>query len=214
MATRNINTLYEFYRYICKKERGIFITIPQFNANIDAGQMDAVAEWFEPYGTTQKLHDALRKIRVYYQFTSDAAGMVTFPEDYTHILGSPFTVTGSSVNELVFVQESELPFALKSQLRAVSNSYPIAVDTATGFSIYPQSTQIGYFNYLKRPATPTLAVTQVGRVITYDSVNSIQLEFSDIYFNHILAKALVYAGVNMGEAEVTAFADAYAKETK
>jgi hypothetical protein len=214
VATRNINQLYQFYRYIIRKQRGVFITIPQFNANMDAGQMDAVAEWFEPYGVTQKLHDALRQIRVYYQFTSDAAGMVTFPNDYIHILGSPFTVTGSSVNEVVFVQESELPFALKSQLRPVTNSYPIAVDTSTGFSIYPQQTQIGFFNYLKRPATPNLAYTQVGRDITYDAGASTQLEFSDIYVNNILAKALVYAGVNMDEQGIVAFAQQYNQETK
>lgn len=211
---RSIFDLYNFYRYICRKERGVFITIPQFNANMDAGQMDAVAEWFEPYGQTQKLHDALRKIRVYYQFTSDAAGMVDFPDDYIHILGSPFTVTGSSVNEVTFVNESELPFALKSQLRPVTTSYPIAVDTSTGFSLYPQSLQVGYFNYLRRPATITLAVTQVGRVVTYDAGNSIQPEFSDIYFNHLIAKALIYAGVNMDEAGVYQFAQQYSKETE
>lgn len=214
MAIRSVNNLYDFYRYILRKERGIFCTIPQFNANMDAGQMDAVAEWFEPYGQTQKLHDALRKLRGYYQFTSNAAGFVTFPTDYIHLLGSPFTVTGSTVNELVFVNESELPFALKSQQRPVSNSYPIAVDTDTGFSIYPQSTQIGFFNYLKRPATITLAVTTVGRAQTYDAASSTQPDFSDIYFNHILAKALVYAGVNMDEQGVAAFAEAYNKETQ
>ena len=211
--SRSIFDLYNLYRYIVRKQRGVYITIPEFNANMDSGQMNAVAEWFAPYGETQVLHDALRKIRVYYQFTSDAAGMVTFPSDYIHILGTPFTVTGSSVNEIAFVQESELPFALKSQQRPVSTSYPIAVDTATGFSLYPQTTQIGFFNYLKRPATITLAVTQVGRVVTYDAANSIQPEFSDIYFNHILAKALKYAGVSMDEKGITEFADKYDQET-
>lgn len=211
---RTIFDLYNLYRYIVRKQKGVYITIPEFNANMDSGQMDAVAEWFEPYGTTQTLHDALRKIRVYYQFTSDAAGFVTFPSDYIHILGTPFTVTGSSVNEIAFVQESELPFALKSQQRPVSTLYPIAVDTATGFSLYPQTVQIGFFNYLKRPATITLAVTQVGRVVTYDAANSIQPEFSDIYFNHILAKALKYAGVSMDEKGITEFADKYDQETQ
>jgi hypothetical protein len=214
MATRTVNDLYNFYQYIVRKQRGVFVTPAQFNANMDAGQMDAVADWFAPFGETQNLHDALRKLRVYYQFTSGSDGMVSFPSDYIHILGSPFTVTGSSVNEVVFVQDTELPFALKSQLRPVSTSYPIAIDTSTGFSLYPQTTQIGFFFYLKRPATITFAFTQVGRVITYDSANSVQPEFSDIYFNNILARALVYAGINMSEAEITAFAEKYNEETK
>lgn len=211
---RNINDLYNFFQYILRKERGVFCTPTEFNANMDAGQLDAVEEWFAPYGQTQQLHDALRPIRVYYQFTSDAAGFVTFPSNYLHILGQPFTVTGSSVNRVQFKNEDELPFELTSQLRPVSNSYPVAVDTNVGFSIYPQQTQIGFFNYLKRPATPILAYTQVGRVITYDPVNSVQLEFTDAYLNNILAKGLRYAGVNMNEQTIQQFAQAYDAETK
>lgn len=211
---RSINDLYNLFRDICRKQRGVYIKIPQFNSYMDSGQMDAVAEWFEPYGATQELHDALRKIRVYYQFTSNAAGFVTFPDDYIHILGQPFTVYGSTVNRIDFVNEDELPFALTSQQRPVTNNYPVAVDTNVGFSIYPQNTQYGFFNYLKRPATINLAYTQSGRDITYDSANSTQPDFSDIYFNNLIAKALKYAGIFMDEKGVTDFANQYNQETK
>jgi hypothetical protein len=214
MAIRTVSDLYNFYQYIVRKERGVFVLPSQFNANMDAGQMDAVEEWFAPYGQTQQLHDALRKLRIYYQFTSDAAGIVTFPSDYLHLLGNPFTVTGSTVNQIKFLNEDEVGFALKSQLRPPTNDYPLAVDTSTGFSIYPQQTQIGYLWYLKRPATITFAYTQVGRTITYDSANSIQPEFSDAYLNNIIAKALRYAGINMSEQQISEFANAYNQETK
>ena len=211
---RNINDLYNFFRFVVRKERGVFITIPQFNSYMDSGQMDAVAEWFAPYGENQKLHDALRPIRIYYQFTSNSSGMVTFPSDYIHLLGSPFTVTGSSVNPVTFLNEDELAKALISQLRTPTNSYPIAVDTSTGFSIYPQQTQIGFLWYLKRPSTPNLSYTQSGRDITYDPTTSTQLDFSDIYVNNILAKALKYAGVSMDENGISNFANEYNEETK
>lgn len=211
---RNLDNLYNFYRDLVRKERGVYIKPAQFTANLDAGQLDATEEWFAPYGEDQTLHDAVRKLRVYYQFASDAAGFVTYPSDYIHILGQPFTVAGSSVNRINFCNEDEVPFALTSQLRPVSNSYPIAVDTSTGFSIYPQQLQIGFFNYLKRPATPVYAYTQFGRAITYDPVNSVQLEFSDVYVNNILAKALVYAGVYMNDKEVTQYAEVYNEQTK
>lgn len=214
MASRNINDIYNLFRYIVRKQRGQFVTIPEFNANMDSGQLDAVEEWFAPYGKDQILHDALRPIRVYYQFASDSAGMVTYPDGYIHLLGQPFTVTGSSVNKVEFVNEDELPFALTSQLRPVSNSYPIAVDTSTGFSIYPQQTQVGFFNYLRRPNTPVLAVTQVGRTLTYNPAGSAQIDFSDMYINNILARALKYAGVNMDEQAVSEFAQIYNQETK
>lgn len=211
---RNIDDISNLVRYICRLQKGVYITYPQIMANLDAGQLDALEEWFAPYGSDQKLHDALRPLRVYYQFTSDAAGFVDYPEDYLHVLGTAFTVTGSTVNEITMVDEDEFVNALNSQLRSVSLSAPIAKDTATGFSIYPQSTQTGFFNYLKRPATPVFGFTQVGRQITYDPLTSTQLEFSDAYINNIIAKSLRYAGINMSEAEISAFADKYNQETK
>lgn len=211
---RTINDIFNFTLYIVRKERGVFLSPAQFNANINAGQLDAVQEWFAPYGETQDLHDALRPIRVYYKFTSDSSGFVTFPTDYIHLLGQPFTVTGSTVNRVEFLNEDELPFRLTSQLRPVNNSYPVAVDTNVGFSIYPQSLQVGFFNYLRLPNTPIFAYTQVGRTITYDPANSVQIDFTDVYVNNIIAKSLRYAGINMNEKEVSQFAEIYNADTK
>lgn len=206
---RNIDNFLNFYQYIVRKERGVYITPAQFTANLDAGQLDAVEEWFAPYGENQTLHDALRKLRIYQPYTSDTAGFVTFPDNYIHLLGQPFTVAGSTVNRIEFQNEDELPFALTSQLRPVDNSYPIAVDSDTGFSIYPQTTQVGAYFYLRRPLTPVYGYSQAGRTITYDPLTSVQLEFSDVFCNHIIAKALIYAGVNMDEKGITEYAAAY-----
>lgn len=211
---RSINDLYNLGSFILRKQRGVFWTIPNFNLNMDSGQLDAFFEYFKGYGADQQIHDALRVFKVYQPFTSSSAGFVTYPSDYFHLLGNPFTVFGSAVCTLKFVNEDELSFALTSQLRAVTNAYPIAVDTSTGFSIYPQSTQIGAYFYLHRPATPNLAYTQAGRVITYSSAGSTQLEWEEIYWNNILAKALRYAGVNMNEQGIQQFAEMYNAETK
>lgn len=211
---RNINDLYNFYRYIVRKERGVFITPAQFTANLDSGQLDAFQEYFAPYGDSQILHDGLRPFRIYYQFTSNSAGFVTFPDDYEHILGAAFTVTGSTINEITFVNDNEWVFAINSQQRPVSLSNPIAIDTNDGFSLYPQSIQIGFFTYLKRPVTPVLSYTYVNRVFTYIPGTSVQLEWTDSYVNNILAKALVYAGVNMDEQGIAQWATAYNQETK
>jgi hypothetical protein len=51
-------------------------------------------------------------------------------------------------------------------------------------------------------------------VVTYDPVNSIQPQFSDVYINNILAKALKYAGVYMNEEGVSSFANRFNQETK
>lgn len=211
---RSISDLYTFYLYIVRKERGVFVTPAQFTANLDAGQMDCFEEWFKPYGENQEIHDALRPFRVYQQFTSSSSGFVTYPDGYMHLLGTPFTVTGSTVNTVKFVNEDELSFALTSQLRAVTTAYPIAVDSNTGFSIYPQSQQTGAYFYLRRPIAPIYGFSQVGRVITYNSATSVQLEWNEIYINNIIAKSLRYAGINMNDEGVAKFAEIYNQETK
>ena len=86
-----------------------------------------------------------------------------------------------------FVNEDEIALALKSQLRPVSTSLPIAKDTATGIQIYPQVTQTGFYNYLRRPLKPVYGYTTSGRTITYDNATSTQLEFTDVYINNIIS---------------------------
>lgn len=210
---RSISDIVNFIQYLVRKERGIFLLPSQCTANLDTAQLDVFEGYFKLYGMNQEIHDALRKFRVYYQFASDASGFVTYPADYQHIVGPAFTVTGSTVQEIIPKNEDEFIGALLSQMRPVSLSAPISRETTTGFSIYPQSLQIGFFTYLKRPATPVYAYTQVGRAITYDAANSTQLEWEDSYINAIIARSLKYVGLNMSEQEISQFAEVYSQQT-
>lgn len=222
--SRNIFQLYQLYQYVLRKQLGIFCTDAEFNQNINAAGLDCIQEWFESYARTNNLHDALLPLRKRYQFTSDSGGIVINPSDYLHRLGSAWTVTGSTVNEIDFVQDHEFVFALNSQQRPVSNSNPIATDYAIeiggdatnvqkGFQIFPNQTQIGFYWYLKLPTPMALVYTQVGRDITYDAINSVQPYFSDVFMNHVLARALWYAGVSMTEPEISQFAKEYSQQT-
>ncbi len=210
----NINDVYNFLTFIVRKERGVFITIPEAMQTLDNAQLEATEDWFAGYGATQILHDAIRKLRTQVQFTSASDGMVSFASDYLHMIGNPYTVTGSTVNAVRFVNEDELPYALTSQLRPVSTSKPIAKDSSVGFQLYPQSAQTGFYNYLRRPNTPVLGYTQSGRTITYDANTSTQLEFTDVYINNILSRALKFWGINMAEQDIQQFAQLQTQETK
>lgn len=210
----NINDVYNFLTFIVRKERGVFITIPEAMQTLDNAQLEATEDWFAGYGATQILHDAIRKLRMQVAFVSNTDGMVTFPEDYLHMIGNPYTVIGSSVNAVRFVNEDELPYALTSQLRPISTSKPIAKDSSVGFQLYPHTLQRGFYNYLKRPATPVLGYTQSGRTLTYNPATSTQLEFTDVYINNILSRALKFWGINMAEQDIQQFAQLQTQETK
>ena len=200
--------------FIVRKERGVFVTIPEAMQTLDNAQLEAVEEWFSTYGTTQIIHDAIRKLRVQKSFTSDSTGLVTFDADYLHLIGGAYTVSGSTINNVRFLNEDELALALKSQLRLVSDSNPIAIDASVGFKLYPAAIQSGFYNYLRRPATPVLGFTQSGRNITYDPNTSTQLEFTDVYINNIMSRALKFWGINMAEQDIQQFAQIQTQETK
>lgn len=200
--------------FIVRKERGVFVTVPEAMQTLDNAQLEAVEEWFSTYGTTQIIHDAIRKLRVQKNFTSDATGLVTFDSDYLHLIGGAYTVSGSTINNVRFLNEDELALALKSQLRVVSTSNPIAIDASVGFRLYPAATQTGFYNYLRRPAAPVLGYTQSGRTITYDPLTSTQLEFTDVYINNIMSRALKFWGINMAEQDIQQFAQIQTQETK
>ena len=210
----NLNEIYNFMVFIVRKERGVFVTISEFESTLDNAQIEAISGWFELYGITQKIHDAIRKLRSQVQFTSASDGQVNFASDYLHMIGGAYTVIGSTINTIRFVNENEVSLSLKSQLRPVSTSSPIAKDTATGFQIYPQVAQTGFYNYLRRPAKPVFGYTTSGRTITYDSATSTQLEFTDVYINNIISIALKFWGINMAEQDIQAFAQNQTQETK
>lgn len=211
---RDINSIYNFMLYLVRKERGIFLSPEECTASLDTAQLDKLEDDFKPYGQTQILHDSLRPFRVYYNFTSDSSGAVTFPSDYLHMIGSPQTVYGSTISLVTFMQEDEWVNAVQSQLRPVTLASPIARDTATGFNLFPYSTQSGIFTYLRRPETPVYGFTQVGRVITYDPLTSVQLNWTDAYINNIIARALAYLGLNMSEADLSKFSEIYQQQTQ
>lgn len=210
---RNINDYYNILLDLVRKQRAVFLSVDEFNRYMDDAQMDKFQEDFKPYGVNQVIHDSLRPFRIYYPFASDADGVVAFPSDYQHLLGSPQTVYGSTITQVTFIQEDEWVNAVNSQLRPATLSSPIARDTNNGFNLFPYLLQNGFFTYLRRPVAPVLVVTQVGRVITYDPVNSVQLEWIESYVNNILARALVYAGVNMSEQDIQKYAENYTAQT-
>ena len=210
----NLNDIYNFMVFIVRKERGVFITIPEFQLTLDNAQIEAVEDWFRLYGETQSIHDAIRKLRVQIQFTTSNDGILTFESDYLHMIGGGFTVNGSTINTIRFLNEDEISFALKSQLRAVSASNPVAKDISTGLQLFPQIQHIGFYNYLRRPIAPVYGYTTNGRTITYDQSTSKQLEFTDVYINNIISRALKFWGINMAEQDIQVFAQNQTQETK
>lgn len=224
MAARNISDVYNLINYITRKIRGVFISPTDLDEVLLAAQLETYNEYWKGYGVNQQIHDALQPFKVLrHPYTSTSSGLVSYPSDYIHLLGGVSSVYGSTLNAVTFLNPDQIPDAITNQLRPVDLSNPIAEDysfknsdgTITlGFQMYPMTTQIGYFSYMRLPAQPHYGYVQVDRVITYDPATSVQLEFTDIYVNEIISRSLKYFGINMAENEIIQFAQLQEQETK
>ncbi len=182
------------------------MTVDQAMSAIDNGQMELFSFFFKDFGINQVVSDAISNFKVPRSFTSTSSGQVIFDTDYLHLLAGVYTTSSGGVNPVRFISTDELPDALTAQLRPVTLSSPIALDTAMGFQLYPQVAQSGFYTYLRRPAKPFLAFTLVDRALTYNPSGSTQLEFSDAYVNSIISRSLKFIGINMSEQDIEQFA--------
>lgn len=211
---RSINDIYELMRFIVRKERNVFITVEEAMESLDASQLDKFEQDFKKYKIDQTISDSLSVFKKTNVQFAGVGGEVTFPSDYMHLLDDVFTVTGSTINKCTLLTEDEKADALTNQLRPISTSNPYYENTATGIMLYPQSTQVGFYSYLRRPAVPVLGYSQVDRTVTYDFYSSIQLEWQDNYINNIISRALAYLGVNMDEDKIVQFSQLKQSQTE
>lgn len=208
-------------RFIVKKERGVFITIPEAMETLDSCQLDVFEKLFADFEVNQRIHDGLRPFRVTAAFTTVGYGIVPFEDNYMHFTGNAVVIIGSTFYKIKFINDDEWGDATRSQLRQPTATSAIAKDIGKtdasnefgGFQLFPFDTLSGAYEYLRRPATPVLAVTTVGRVITYDPNASTQLEWQDNYINEIIFAALSYWGINMDSDRLIQYAEMQKMQT-
>lgn len=167
------------------------------------------------YGDSQRMDDALSPFKKTYTFTTldTANGIITLPDDYMHLIALKTTRFNATLGRNVTIPvqvlaEDELIERLESQVLPVSLSDPICVmNAAKKIQLFPETPQTGMVYYFKRPKAPKFAYTQSGRVITYNSGSSDQLEWNEADVNNIISQALSYVGLNIQSQEVIAFAE-------
>ena len=200
---------------ICKKERVAFPTHSVIDNYQDISQMELFEMLYDSYGFGQKSKDGLVAFKKSYQFTPTTSplGVITLPSDYVHLndghnVVSYDNVKGVQSHKITFKSEEDIIGALKSQVRKVGLTNPVAEINAGVIQLYPKQGQTGYINYFRRPLVPKFVFTQSGannRTITYDAVNSVNLEWTDGYVNMIIVKVLGYLGITYGENDLIQF---------
>jgi hypothetical protein len=212
----NLQEAFDFLNFWINKYTGAWYTIPELELVVDRGQMSLYEDLQPQYATSQRIKDALSPFRAKYNFTpiDTQDGLVTVPnQDYINLLDLQITFTDNSgvFNYLAIkmYNEDERAFRLMSQIDPVTSELPIGeVISLRQFQLYPKVGYTGTVTYFRRPIKPVFGYTvQGGRVIVYDPLTSVQLEWAENWHNVILMKALSSIGINIGEQDIQQYAE-------
>lgn len=217
----DLNQIYEWHRFIERKERGAFTTYGELDRLYNIAQLDLTNIYLDEYAISGKIHNALSPFKKTYTFTltTSANGKVALPSDYLMMLADCHTIGYNNEREEVkygeirFYNENQWVNAINSQLRPPTKKKP-AAKIATGYmEMFPKIKNAGVLSYIKRPNPPVYVYTESGRTITYNAAASTQLEWLDIYIPKLIMQAFSYQGINLNEPQITQYAEMKSKET-
>lgn len=204
-----IQEIQDFLDLITAQERGGFNTYAEKDAALDRASLTLFEVYRAKYATSIEAKEALSPFRVRYDYTTDGTGQITLSagQEFLHLLAMDVMVNDPDAPsgfdpdrrfDVEFPNEDELAQRRNSQTDPPSRTSPIADIVGVGwYNLYPQVVHSGTIYYLKRPDAPVFSYTQVGRVITYDPITSVQLEWTEPYLNNVIFLALRFLGVNL-----------------
>lgn len=104
------------------------------------------------------------------------------------------------------VDDDKVAQRLESQLLEVSEDYPIAEILNNGYRVYPSTLTSVYLKYLRTPVKPIYAVTiDVNDNEVYNDAASVDVEWSALAQEELIARALPALGLNLKDAGVINF---------
>lgn len=207
----NISECLDFLNFWINKKQGAWYTIEELIMLVDRGQMATYSDFKAKYATSQAVKDSLSPFRNKYDFnpTTTISGYIVIPSNSNYLDVLDIQIQFQISNRTVYfpvelVNEDERANRLNSQIDPVTVTSPIGEQTAPRFfRLYPLSGYTGTVTYFRRPVKPVFAYTVISqRVIVYDPLNSVQLEWRETDLDTILLKALQSVGINLTSAEI------------
>lgn len=201
----DLNEIYTLINFYINKEQGGWYSPEELTMIVDRAQRTLFNTYYTKYQTSQRLDDALAPFKSSFSF-SNALGVITNPSNYQDMLAMTVTTfdTFTVVRPVEVVPDDELADRLCSQVNPPSLTNPIVVRTSNDdWQLYPKVQHIGTMVYLAKPTAPVFGYTLMsGRVIVYDPLTSVQLEWNDKDILSIILLALNGLGINLSEPDI------------
>lgn len=214
-------TIDDIHRFIllCEnKTQTSWHTPAEIDDSLHRGQMDVWWKFCPIYGEDETAKKALDPFILKFPITggNSVAGLISLPANFGHLLsgtavsylnqinpatGQPY---GTQYWPIEFVNDDEAALRLQSQIKPVSLARPIAVSAGGGvIQLYPAQANAGWITYLQIPAPPVYKYTTPDdpRVLVYDNTST-QLLWNDSFVTQIIARALIYLGINIDDPAI------------
>lgn len=207
---------YEFLDFWINKQFGTYYSPEEKDLIVDRAQMSLYNDYYDKFGASQRLNDALAPFKREFVFTNitSPGGLIMLPDVYQNLL-SVYTIVQDA--RIGLPTNRPVPILNEDEKVARDNSqiYPPSMWDPYGMvvqnwdvQLFPEVPMAGKVYYLTRPAAPVFSYSIVsGRVIVYDPINSVQLEWAEKDKDSILIKALSYIGINIREQDVIQYAE-------
>jgi len=224
----SIDTVYQRVLAIINKENRGYLTPQDFNLFANQAQLEIFEQYFfdlNQYGRIKENNTEYANLYKIIEeklskFNKEATlsystDYFQLPSDF-HKLG---TVIYNNTVEVEKVDRKQLMDYQGSNLTQPSTSNPLYIQNASstttnwGIKVYPNSIISNIScTYVRKPAAVEWGYTNVAGTALYNASNSTDFELHESEEVALVFKILLYAGLNIKEADVIQIADA--KETK
>lgn len=229
--------MYNLLNYIVNKDfDGNIITPERFQQLIKVVNIDlfrnkyGLPEEYQPgkpipreyVEITLKVTDDLKVFKKFLPNVSLVNGVLPYPSDYAHRdeiiynfainINKKLTVLPRGVEIL---RESQLATRLGNYTKRPTLRMPVGAVRQDGIHIWPWEvsdlnpipiSRVD-FAYFRWPRDPVFAYTESDGYITYDAVNSVEVEWTQDEHITLIALMLKYIGVNLREADIVQIAN-------
>lgn len=229
----NVNDIKIFIDFMANKEQsGTSYSIPQLNVLFKAANIDlfklryGLPEDYQPtmplprqaYEVTQKMKDDLKDCKEV-QNIAVTDGEMMLPANYIHKTALAYRkVTNSSCGKNPVVKRRPFQFMdddkwderCSASIKAPSLDFPVANMLKDRIRIEPLTVKNVEFSYLRAPNNPQWKYTfDSNNIETYDPINSVNFDWSEILFTDVAKLILGYISINLRDGELQAAIENY-----
>lgn len=211
-----------FKRYVefCsnKSQSGNTITPSQFNVVCQQAQLAKFESDRNIFIATGELTKYLRSFLKNIVRQVPPSGDLTYPTDWQHTVAiRNYFVRPNGTGVEIECKESKDKswgeIQISSLLQA-NRRFPKYMEFADEYRFLPKSLGTVMIDYLKTPVTPVWSYTTVNNRPVFDAANSVDFEWEEFSLNEVASIYLSLIGVNLKDAELSAFAQSFKQESK